>query len=149
MFTAFESSLAVGTGAQGTRPNGQSETAHRRRGLAGSPHFGNSLAGGRIPSQGLTADGAPTLLGFGSNAWNAEATALSLHALFPHRSVVAFLYRGHAPSRSPSAGALFSDSLMIFDHLVRTRVGERIIPVGFSMGAAVAPYLGRHRSVAG
>src|SRR5208282_6768805 len=104
---------------------------------------GESLAGVRNPSQGATADGAPTLLGFGGNAWNAEATALSLHALFPHRSVVAFHYRGYAPSSgSPSARALFSDSLMIFDHLVRTQAGERIIPVGFSIGAAVAAYSG-------
>jgi len=111
---------------------------------------GESLAGLRIPSQGATADGAPTLLGFGGNAWNAEATALSLHALFPNRSIVAFHYRGYAPSSgSPSARALFSDSLMIFDHLVRTQVGERFIPVGFSIGAAVAAYLGRHRPVAG
>jgi len=111
---------------------------------------GESLAGVRIPSQGATPDGAPTLLGFGGNAWNAEATALSLHALFPHRNVVAFHYRGYAPSSgSPSARALFSDSLIIFDHLVRTQAGERIVPVGFSIGAAVAAYLGRHRPVAG
>ena len=38
---------------------------------------------------------------------------------------------------------------MIFDHLVRTQAGERIIPVGFSIGAAVAAYLARHRPVAG
>jgi len=111
---------------------------------------GESLAGVLIPCLGATAEGAPTLLGFGGNAWNAEATALSLHALFPHRNVVAFHYRGYAPSSgSPSARALFSDSLMIFDHLVRTQAGERIIPVGFSIGAAVAAYLGRHRPVAG
>jgi uncharacterized protein len=111
---------------------------------------GESLAGVRISSQGATADAAPTLLGFGGNAWNAEATALSLHALFPHRSVVAFHYRGYGPSSgSPSARALFSDSLLIFDHLARTQADERIIPVGFSIGAAVAAYLGRHRPVAG
>src|SRR5271167_4479295 len=111
---------------------------------------GEQLAGVRIPSQGATADGAPTLLGFGGNAWNAEAMALSLHALFPHRNVVAVHYRGYAPSSgTPSARALFSDSLIIFDHLERTQAGERIIPVGFSIGAAVAAYLGRHRPVAG
>ena len=94
---------------------------------------GERLAGVRIPSQGATADGAPTLLGFGGNAWNAEVMALTLHALFPHRDVVAFHYRGYAPSSGrPSAQALFSDSLMIFDHLVRTQAGERIIPVGFT-----------------
>ena len=111
---------------------------------------GESLAGVRIPSHGATADGAPTLLGFGGNAWNAEATALSLHALFPDRNVVAFHYRGYAPSSgSPSARALFSDSLTIFDHLERTQAGDRIVPVGFSIGSAVAAYLGRHRAVAG
>ena len=40
-------------------------------------------------------------------------------------------------------------SLIIFDHVERTQAGERIIPVGFSIGAAVAAYLGRHRPVAG
>ena len=111
---------------------------------------GERLAGVRIPTQGATADAAPTLLGFGGNAWNAEATALTLHALFPHRSVVAFHYRGYAPSTGrPSARALFSDSLMIYDHLLQTRAGEPILPVGFSIGAAVAAYLARHRPVAG
>jgi hypothetical protein len=36
---------------------------------------GESLAGVTIPSEGVTAEGAPTLLGFEGNAWNAEATA--------------------------------------------------------------------------
>jgi len=111
---------------------------------------GKRLAGVRIPSQRATADGAPTLLGFGGNAWNAEVMALTLHALFPHRDVVAFHYRGYAPSSGrPSARALFSDSLIILDHLERTQGGERIIPVGFSIGAAVAAYLARHRPVVG
>jgi pimeloyl-ACP methyl ester carboxylesterase len=111
---------------------------------------GERLAGVRIPSHVPTAEGTPTLLGFGGNAWNAEATALTLHALFPHRNVVAFHYRGYAPSTGrPSAHALFSDSLMIYDHLVQTQAGETILPVGFSIGAAVAAYLGRHRPVAG
>ena len=110
---------------------------------------GESLAGVRIHPQGATT-GAPTLLGFGGNAWNAEATALTLHALFPHRNVVAFHYRGYAPSTGrPSAQALFSDSLMIYDHLLQTQPGETILPVGFSIGAAVAAYLARHRPVAG
>src|SRR5271165_765014 len=113
-------------------------------------HDGDRLAGVRIPAQGTTADAAPTLLGFGGNAWNAEATALTLHALFPNRNVVAFHYRGYAPSSGrPSAQALFSDSLVIYDHLLQTQAGERILPVGFSIGAAIAAYLARHRSVAG
>src|SRR5271157_1472791 len=113
-------------------------------------HDGESLAGMRIRSVGAKAEGAPTLVGFGGNAWNAWTMALTLHALFPDRDVVTFHYRGYAPSSGrPSAQALFSDSLMIFDHLVRTQAGERIIPVGFSIGAAVAAYLARHRPVAG
>jgi uncharacterized protein len=94
---------------------------------------GERLAEVRIPAQGATAKAAPTLLGFGGNAWNAEATALTLHALFPHRNIVAFHYRGYMPSMgSPSARALFSDSLMIYDHLLQTKTGETILPVGFS-----------------
>ena len=38
---------------------------------------------------------------------------------------------------------------MIYDHLLQTRAGEPILPVGFSIGAAVAAYLARHRPVAG
>ena len=38
---------------------------------------------------------------------------------------------------------------MIYDHLLQTQGGETIVPVGFSIGAAVAAYLGRHRSLAG
>jgi uncharacterized protein len=111
---------------------------------------GHSLCGVRIPPEREPAEGAPTLLGFGGNAWNAEATALTLHALFPFRDVVAFHYRGYAPSGGrPSARALFADSLVIFDQLLRLGAGQRVIPVGFSIGAAVAAYLARHRPVAG
>src|SRR5271166_1502992 len=103
---------------------------------------GERLAGVRIPSEGATSEGAPTLLGFGGNAWNAEATAFTLHALFPHRNVVAFHYRGYAPSSGrPSAQALFSDSLVIFDHLQKAHAGEHIIVVGFSIGSGVAASL--------
>ena len=38
---------------------------------------------------------------------------------------------------------------MIYDHLVQTQAGETILLVGFSIGAAVAAYLARHRPVAG
>ena len=107
---------------------------------------GEKLAGVRILSVTKENDGAPTLLGFGGNAWNAGAMALTLHALFPHRDVVAFHYRGYAPSTGrPSARALFLGLPRNFD----TQAGERILPVGFGIGAAVAAYLVRHRPVAG
>ncbi len=104
----------------------------------------------RIPSQGGSAEGAPTLLGFGENAWNAEAMALTLQRLLPDRDVVAFHYRGYALSSGrPSARALFSDSLAIFDHLQQSHAEEHIVAVGFSIGSAVAAYLARHRPVIG
>ena len=37
---------------------------------------GESLIGVRIPSAGGTVEGAPSLLGFGGNAWNAETMVL-------------------------------------------------------------------------
>ena len=111
---------------------------------------GESLAGVRIPSQRGRAEGAPTLLGFDGNAWNAEAMALTLQRLLPDRDVVAFHYRGYALSSGrPSARALFSDSLAIFDHLQQSQAGELIVAVGFSIGSGVAAYLARHRPVVG
>jgi uncharacterized protein len=92
---------------------------------------GESLAGVRILSQRTTADNAATLLGFGGNAWNAEATALSPHALFPHRRVVAFHYpRLCAQQRQPQRAGVFSDSHMIPHHLVQWRSLPRSAPQG-------------------
>ena len=72
----------------------------------------------------------PTLVGFGGNAWNAEAMALSLHGLFPDREVVAFHYRGYGPSSgSPTADALLTDSLVIFDDLLQAGARERVITI--------------------
>jgi pimeloyl-ACP methyl ester carboxylesterase len=91
----------------------------------------------------------PLLLGFGGNAWNADAVALTLHGLFPDHEVVAFHYRGYPPSSgTPSAKALFADALTIFDHLERERP-RKVIAVGFSIGSGVAAYLAHERTVAG
>ena len=111
---------------------------------------GESLKGIRTPSREKAAQNAPTLLGFGGNAWNAKATALTLHRLFPDRDIVAFHYRGYAPSNGrPSAEALMSDSLAIFDSLRQGQIEEPIVAVGFSIGSGVAAYLAQHRPVAG
>jgi hypothetical protein len=92
---------------------------------------GERLAGVRISSQGATADASPTLLGFAGNASNAEAMAISLHALFPHRCVVAFHYRRYTPSSgSPRARALFfagPDHACLFGSLFSVR-GRRLGP---------------------
>jgi hypothetical protein len=111
---------------------------------------GEALVGVRIPAEEGRGRGDPALLGFGGNAWNAEAMALYLHGLFPDRHVLTFHYRGYAPSRGkPSAEALLSDSLLIFDHLLQSDAREHVIAVGFSIGSGVAAYLARHRPVAG
>jgi pimeloyl-ACP methyl ester carboxylesterase len=109
---------------------------------------GESLKGIRTPSMEEAAQNAPTLLGFGGNAWNAKATALTLHRLFPDRDAVAFHYRGYAPSNGrPSAEALMSDSLA--NSLRQGQIEEPIVAAGFSIGSGVAAYLARHRPVAG
>jgi hypothetical protein len=111
---------------------------------------GKTLMGVRIPGMGAKTDGAPSLLCFAGNTWNVETMVLMLHRLFPDRSVVGFHYRGYRPSSgSPSAEALLSDSLVVFDHLRQTQATEPIIAVGFSIGSGVAAYLARHRPVEG
>jgi uncharacterized protein len=110
---------------------------------------GERLSGVRLGPADRTADRLPLLMGFGGNAWNAETMALLLHDLLPGAEVVAFHYRGYAPSTGyPSVNALLGDALTIFDHLERESA-RRIIPVGFSIGSGVAAYLARHRPVAG
>jgi pimeloyl-ACP methyl ester carboxylesterase len=111
---------------------------------------GETLVGLLIPPLVGRADDSPTLVGFGGNAWNAGTMAFILHSLFPDRDVVVFHYRGYAPSSGrPSAQALLSDSLVIFDYLQQARASQPIIAVGFSIGSGVAAYLARHRPVAG
>jgi pimeloyl-ACP methyl ester carboxylesterase len=98
---------------------------------------------------GSPSDHKPALLGFGGNAWNADAMALYLHGLFPDHEVIAFHYRGYPPSSGePSAKALFDDALAIFDHLQQERA-RKIVAVGFSIGSGVAAHLAHHRAVAG
>ena len=112
---------------------------------------GEVLAGLRIPARGEWGESAPGLLGFGGNAWNADAMALYLHNLFPDREIAAFHYRGYAPSTGkPSAEALLSDSALVFDRLQQEHAsGRGVVAVGFSIGSGVAVYVARHRPVAG
>ncbi len=121
--------------------------------LEASTPDGEVLVGVRIPAAaGEGADeSAPALLGFGGNAWNADAMALYLHGLFPGREVAAFHYRGYAPSTGrPSAEALLEDSALAFDRLHQGRAsGRGVVAVGFSIGSGVAAHLARHRPVAG
>ncbi len=121
------------------------------RRLEASTPDGEVLVGVRIPAAaGGRDERAPTLFGFGGNAWNADAVALYLHDLFPDREVVAFHYRGYAPSTGrPSAEALLADSALVFDRLQQAHPRGRVVAVGFSIGSGVAAHLARHRPAAG
>ncbi|HYG49186.1 MAG TPA: alpha/beta fold hydrolase [Allosphingosinicella sp.] len=90
------------------------------------------------------------ILGFGGNAWNAEAAAAYLHGLFPEADVVAFHYRGYRPSTgSPSAAALLEDAPRAYDLAVRRLRPARTVAVGFSVGSGVAASLAPRRPIAG
>jgi uncharacterized protein len=90
------------------------------------------------------------LLGFGGNAWNADNLALYLRELFPEHPVVAFHYRGYAPSTGrPSAQTLLDDALIIHDEIDRRLDPNAIIAVGLSLGGGPAARIAAEREVAG
>jgi pimeloyl-ACP methyl ester carboxylesterase len=111
---------------------------------------GDRLVGVRIPASSRTGESRPLLLGFGGNAWDADATALYLHGVLPDFDVVAFHYRGYKPSTGrSSAAALVADAPVIFDHVQQVLGPNRVVAVGFSIGSGVAAYLAQQRPVAG
>ena len=66
----------------------------------------------------------------------AQDVAEYLHELFPDDEVVAFHYRGYAPSTgSPSAEALIADAPLVYDFAVEQVKPKRVIAVGFSIGS--------------
>ena len=90
------------------------------------------------------------VLGFGGNAWNGQDVAEYLHELFPDAAVVAFHYRGYAPSTgSPSADALIADAPLLFDAAVERVKPKRTIAVGFSIGSGIAAHLASRRKLDG
>jgi hypothetical protein len=112
---------------------------------------GERLHGVRIPaSQGTPAAGRPLILGFGGNAWNGDAVAITLADLFPDHDVAAFHYRGYRPSSgTPGARAILADALLVHDQLARRMGARRIVAVGFSLGTGVAARLAAERPIAG
>ena len=111
---------------------------------------GKRLHGVRVPPARAGGDAPPIVLGFGGNAWHADALALDLRVWFPDAEIVAFHYRGYGPNEGePSAAALLADALIVHDH-VRASAGDRpLVAVGFSIGSAVAAHLARRRPLAG
>lgn len=110
---------------------------------------GDRLYGTYIPAV-VTDEASPIILGFGGNAWNADEVARFLHGLYPEANVVAFHYRGYAPSEGrPSAATLLQDGPLIYD-FVETRFGKGpVVAMGFSIGAGVAAALLARRPLEG
>ena len=110
---------------------------------------GDTLEGVRIPPE--EADASSTLiLGFGGNAWNGQDVAEYLHQLFPTHEVVAFHYRGYAPSTgAPSAEALIADAPLVYDKAIAKTKSAAVVVVGLSIGTGVAAQLSSVRQVDG
>lgn len=110
---------------------------------------GVTLRGVRIPPE--KRDGSKTLiLGFGGNGWNGQDVAEYLHELYPQFEIVAFHYRGYAPSNGDASGdALIADAPLAFDAAVDAVKPKRVIAVGFSIGTGVAAQLSRKRDLSG
>ena len=110
---------------------------------------GVRLEGVVIPPS-LSTGSTTAILGFAGNASNAAGIAEFLHALYPARPVIAFHYRGDAPSGGkPSAAGLLEDAPLLCD-LVRERLRPRkLVVVGISLGSGVAAGLVTKRPVDG
>jgi len=110
---------------------------------------GESLEGVHIPPDGANRDRF-LLLCFGGNAWNGQDVAEYVHELYPDVDVVAFHYRGYAPSTGTASGeALIADAPLVYDAAVERIGPKRVIGVGFSIGTGVAAQLSAQRKLDG
>lgn len=110
---------------------------------------GHQLAGLHLGADVASSE-STLILGFGGNAWNGQDVAKYLHELFPDCEVVAFHYRGYAPSSGvPSAEALLADAPLIYDLAVTRLEPSKVIAVGFSIGSGVAVSLAAERKLDG
>ncbi|HKX91872.1 MAG TPA: alpha/beta hydrolase [Sphingomicrobium sp.] len=111
---------------------------------------GDVLRGVHMPPRRDPPDQRLLILGFAGNAWNSANAAALLHELYPEAHVVAFHYRGYAPSTgAPSAQALLDDAPLVHDLAVSRIRPSRTIAVGFSIGSGVAAVLASKRPVDG
>lgn len=93
---------------------------------------------------------APVLIGFGGNAWSAHDMADYLRELYPQADVIAFNYRGYAPSRGRAgADAMVADAPLIHNLAATRFPGRPIVAIGFSVGTGVAAGLARDRDLGG
>jgi pimeloyl-ACP methyl ester carboxylesterase len=110
---------------------------------------GHKLSGIHIPAD-VPAKKKTLILGFGGNGWNAQDVAEYLHELHPNCDVVAFHYRGYAPSTgSPSAEALIADAPLVYDFAIERLQPGRVVAAGFSIGSGIAAALAAKRALDG
>lgn len=110
---------------------------------------GQTLVGTHIPAQRRSAS-ATLILGFGGNAWNGQDVAEYLHEVFPNDEVIAFNYRGYAPSTGePSAEGLIADAPLVYDLAMKQVKPGRVIAVGMSIGSGIAAELATKRKLDG
>jgi pimeloyl-ACP methyl ester carboxylesterase len=116
----------------------------------------NLDAGGGVRLEGLhipasaPRPGAALALVFVGNASNAQGVAEELHHIWPERDVVAFFYRGYAPSTGVTAArALAEDAPRVHDFVRERFRPARIVAVGISLGSGVAASLAAERELSG
>jgi pimeloyl-ACP methyl ester carboxylesterase len=110
---------------------------------------GERLRGLHIPPARPTGERI-LILGFGGNAWNADAMAALLADLYPEADIVTFHYRGYPPSEgSPGAAAMRDDALHVYDFARARFPSRRTVAIGFSIGSGVAASLAAHRPLDG
>ena len=119
---------------------------------------GVRLEGVHIPPTAGSGRGETLLLVFAGNASNAQGAAELIHEIYPAHPVVAFFYRGYAPSGGTLGAPRLMDgapfvpaALAPLDHaLVARRLRpRRIVAVGISLGSGVAAALAARRPLAG
>ncbi|MGE3476240.1 MAG: alpha/beta hydrolase [Rhodospirillaceae bacterium] len=115
---------------------------------------GETLRGVRLAPPAAPVTDRLIILAFGGNAWNAEDAAVYLYNLYPQAEVVAFHYRGYAPSTGrASVDTLIADAPLIYDKVREDAEKQggspRIIAAGFSIGSGVAVHLARERKLDG
>lgn len=111
---------------------------------------GETLHGVHIPPKRRGQGPRTLVLGFAGNAWNSDDAATFLHKVYPECDIVAFHYRGYAPSTGmPSARALLADAPLVHDLAIERVKPERAIAVGLSIGTGVAAELATKRALDG
>jgi len=110
---------------------------------------GTRLEGLHIPPDGGDRSGT-LVLAFAGNASNAQGVAELIHQIYPDRDVVAFFYRGYAPSGGlPGAQVLMEDAPLVYDLVAERLRPRRIVAVGISLGSGVASALAAARPLSG